>query len=133
MKRIFCDSNWDPEPSMPWTNRIGFCPKLDCAAEACDAVVRRSAAHASATVRTRHKYTTSSVYQIKVRRASVLIEPLEERGELVEHCCRGVQLRGRETTERLAPERLQGRAALLANGSAGIRQPRFDDPPIAVR
>src|SRR5690242_14877267 len=24
MNRIFCDSNWAPEPSIPWTNRIGL-------------------------------------------------------------------------------------------------------------
>src|SRR5947199_9399891 len=127
MKRIFCDSNWDPEPSMPWTNRIGFCPKLDCAADACDAVVRRSAAHASATVRTRDKYTTPSVYQIRVRRASVLIAPLEERSELVEPGCSVVQFRGGETAERLSPKRLEGRGALLAHPSAALRAARSDD------
>src|SRR4051812_24976409 len=61
MKRIFWDSNCDPEPSMPWTKRIGFWSKL--AADACPPT-NRKATHASSAVRTRDKYTPPVVYQI---------------------------------------------------------------------
>src|SRR4051794_32510321 len=50
MKRIFCDSNYDPEPSMPCTKRIGFCPNASvCAAAGCAAVDRNATAIEAAT------------------------------------------------------------------------------------
>src|SRR4051794_16499695 len=70
MKRIFCDSNCEPEPSIPWTNSTGFWPKPALALAGC-AEISRSAAHASTAVRTRDKYTTPAVYQIPPRGVAV--------------------------------------------------------------
>src|SRR2546423_1697764 len=124
MKRNFWDSNCDPEPSMPWTKRIGFCPK-DCAPAACEAVVRRNATQASAVVRTRDKYTASVMYQIDGSRASVLIEPLEQAREAFEHRRRRVQLGRGEAGERLAPERLERGPALLAYRPSRLGEARL--------
>jgi hypothetical protein len=70
MKRIFCDSNCEPEPSMPWTKSTGFWLKAALAAAGCPEI-SRSAAQAIAAARKRDKYTTTVVYQMPPRGVAV--------------------------------------------------------------